>query len=107
MPSRCEHAKIGLKRKRHKLYDLLKKLPPRSIVLDVGCGQGSFHYETCAGTIVAMDLAVQETSLRKSDLHVAHMCGDAAAIPLSNGSVDAVISHHTMEHFVDYKAALS
>jgi SAM-dependent methyltransferase len=89
------------------LYDLLRKLLPESIVLDVGCGQGSFYYETCVGTIIAMDLALQETSCRKNDPHVAHMCGDAAAIPLAARSVDAVISNHTMEHFTDYKTALS
>ena len=89
------------------MYDLLRKLPPESIVLDVGCGQGSFYYETCLGTIVAMDLALQESSLRKRAPHVAHMCADVAAIPLASRSVDAVISNHTMEHFADYKAALS
>jgi len=54
-----------------------------------------------------MDLSLQETFLRKDDPHIAYMCADSAAIPLASRSVDAVISHHTMEHFADYKSALS
>jgi len=54
-----------------------------------------------------MDLSVQETFLRKDDPHIAYMYADSAAIPLASRSVDAVISHHTMEHFADYKNALS
>jgi SAM-dependent methyltransferase len=89
------------------MYDLLGKLPPQSTVLDLGCGGGSFHYETCAGTVFAMDLTLEGKTLRKNDPRVAYLCADSAAVPLPDGSVDAVISHNTMEHFPDYRKALA
>jgi len=89
------------------LYDLLKRIPPESVVLDLGCGSGSFHYETCSGTIVATDLTLDEKKIKKDDPHVSYVRADSAAIPLADQSVAAVISHNTMEHFADYKTALS
>src|SRR5207248_2099234 len=37
----------------------------------------------------------------------AYMRADSSAIPLADASVDAVISHHTLEHFIDYKTTLT
>jgi SAM-dependent methyltransferase len=76
-------------------------------MLDLGCGSGSFHYETCRSRIVATDLSLKETVLRRGDPRIEYVLADSAAIPLANESIDAVICHHTMEHFADYKAALS
>ena len=91
------------------MYGLLKKLTPEAMVLDLGCGSGtgSFHYETCDATVIATDLTLQNNSLRRNSPRVAYALADSAAIPLADGSVDAVISHHTMEHFANYKAALA
>jgi SAM-dependent methyltransferase len=89
------------------MYDLLSTLPPQSTVLDLGCGSGSFHYETCRGTIIATDLALKDKTLKRDNSRIAYALADSAAIPLADHSVDAVISHHTMEHFADYKTALT
>jgi len=87
------------------LYTLLSRLENDSIVLDLGCGRGSFHYEACRGHIVAMDLAIPEKDVRRHQ--AAYLLADSSAIPLADASVDAVISHHTLEHFPDYKTTLS
>ena len=87
------------------LYSLLRRLDDQSIVLDLGCGHGSFQYEACRGRIVAMDLTLPEKTALKSE--AAYMRADSSTIPLPNESVDAVISHHTLEHFIDYKKTLS
>ena len=87
------------------LYTLLSRLEDQSVVLDLGCGHGSFHYETCRGRIVAMDLALPEKAVRRPQ--AAYMLADSSIIPLADASVDAVVSHHTLEHFIDYKATLT
>ena len=87
------------------LYSLLRRLGNNSIVLDLGCGRGSFQYEACRGRIVAMDLDLPDQRLRRPQ--AAYMRADSSAIPLPDASVDAVVSHHTLEHFLDYKTTLS
>jgi predicted SAM-dependent methyltransferase len=86
------------------LYTLLSRVEPHCVVLDLGCGHGSFHYETCRGRIVAMDVALPEKAgLRPQAMYIR---ADSAAIPISNHSVDVVVCHHTLEHFPNYKTTL-
>jgi SAM-dependent methyltransferase len=86
------------------LYTLLSRVEANSVVLDLGCGRGSFHYETCRGHIVAMDLALP--SGRSREPNVFYIRADSTAIPLQNASVDVVIAHHTLEHFQNYPSTL-
>jgi SAM-dependent methyltransferase len=87
------------------LYTLLARVGADSVVLDLGCGRGSFPYERCRGRIVAMDLTLPVSSDRRPD--AMYMRADSSAIPLKDGSVDIVVSHHTLEHFPDYTSTLS
>src|SRR5205814_9702362 len=87
------------------LYSLLSRLDTDSIVLDLGCGRGSFQYEASRGRIIAMDLDLPAQRTRRSQ--AACVRADSSAIPLRDASVDAVVSHHTLEHFQDYKTTLS
>lgn len=87
------------------LYSLLGRLEPGSTVLDLGCGRGSFYYERCRGSIVAVDLILPDESNRRRQ--AAYVQADSNAIPLRDASVDVVVSHHTLEHFLDYKTTLS
>jgi SAM-dependent methyltransferase len=87
------------------LYTLLGRVEAGCVVLDLGCGHGSFHYEKCRGRIVAMDIALPDDA--KHAPHVTYLRADSSAIPLSVASVDVVVSHHTLEHFPDYKATLN
>jgi SAM-dependent methyltransferase len=87
------------------LYTLLRRADADSVILDLGCGSGSFPYEACRGRIVAVDLlpSAPANSLPRVD----YVRADSNAIPLRDASVDAVISHHTLEHFQDYKTTLA
>jgi SAM-dependent methyltransferase len=87
------------------LYTLLSRVESDGVVLDLGCGHGSFQYEICRGRIVAMDVALpNEAGLRKGAVYIR---ADSAAIPISNHSVDVVVCHHTLEHFPNYKTTLN
>ena len=87
------------------LYTLLGRVQADSVVLDLGCGPGSFHYGVCRGRIIALDLMLPE--ITSPHPHVAYMRADSSAIPLRDASVDVVVSHHTLEHFPDYKTTLA
>jgi SAM-dependent methyltransferase len=87
------------------LYTLLERVEAGDVVLDLGCGHGSFHYEKCRGRIVAMDIALPENARHMPQ--VTYIRADSSAIPLSAGSVDVVVSHHTLEHFPNYKETLN
>jgi len=85
------------------LYTLLSRVAEDSVVLDLGCGRGSFHYAACRGRIVALDVALPA----QRSAEAAYVLADSSAIPLLDRSVAAVVSHHTLEHFPDYKKTLS
>jgi len=87
------------------LYTLLDRLESDSVVLDLGCGRGSFRYERCRGRIVAIDVSLPD---RASSLtRIAYIEADSSAIPLRDASVDVAVSHHSLEHFPDYKKTLT
>ena len=87
------------------LYTLLSRVNENAIVLDLGCGRGSFHYETCRARIVALDTALPGEQARRPEPY--YVLADSSAIPLPDHSVSVVVSHHTLEHFEDYKTTLS
>jgi len=87
------------------LYTLLGRAGSEDIVLDLGCGRGSFHYEVCRGRIFAMDLALPDKAARRPQ--AVYILADSSAVPLPDSSVDVVVSHHTLEHFADYKTTLT
>ena len=87
------------------LYTLLGRVESHSVVLDLGCGRGSFQYQECRGRIIGMDLTLPEEATHQA--RIAYVRGDSSAIPLHDASIDVVLSHHTLEHFLDYKATLA
>jgi SAM-dependent methyltransferase len=89
------------------MHGALATLDADAYVLDLGCGRGSFRYATYAFHTLAMDLTVPETGLRQTGNRIAYLRADSRQIPLGDHSVDMVVSHHTMEHFPDYRASLS
>jgi SAM-dependent methyltransferase len=86
------------------LYKLLRNLSPDQVVLDLGCGSGSFHYESCVCRVVGIDLSFDQHQPTRERLLRA--CADCHEIPLADGSVDAVVSNHNLEHVSNYKRAL-
>ena len=88
------------------MENFLAEFGKEHIALDLGCGHGSFHYESYRCMIVGMDVALPSSHLYREGSRINYVCGDSSEIPLAAGSVNAVICHHTMEHFPDYQRTL-
>ncbi len=86
--------------------NLLASLRPDQIGVDLGCGKGSFHYESFECRILGIDVSLRAADLYHDGSRVAYVCADSGRIPLADKSVDAVFCHNTMEHFPDYRATL-
>src|ERR1700733_5527699 len=83
---------------------VLAGLTEGQTVVDLGCGPGSFHYELYNCRIIGIDLSVPQQARRP---HVNFVQGGSAAIPLKSNSVDAVVCHHTLEHFDNFRVTLT
>jgi len=88
-------------------FDLLTRMTASQVVLDLGCGNRSFHYETCPGRIVALDEQFVGKRIEREDPRIQYVCARSEGIPLADCSIDAVVCHHTLEHFDHYRKALS
>lgn len=85
------------------MENVLANLNHEHIVVDLGCGSGSFHYGLYKCRIIGIDLAIPE-KVRHSQIRLVQ--ANSAAIPLASGSVDVVVCHHTLEHFDDFQSTL-
>ncbi len=94
------------------------RLRPGDTVLDLACGTGlNFPYLLkrigAEGRIVGVDLtrAMLERARRRLARHdwegVALVEGDAASLPLANGSCDAVLCSYGMVIIPDYRRAIA
>ena len=86
---------------------LLAKLDETKIILDLGCGGGSFHYEAYPFQTIATDLQLPRQIPEARRPRTRYFLSDSSTIPLMDGCVDAVICHNTLEHFAGYKATLA
>jgi SAM-dependent methyltransferase len=85
--------------------NILKRLDPSKIVLDLGCGVGSFQYDSYRCRIVAIDLRFDSAHVHNTN-RVWYVAAESGKIPLARGTVDVVVCHHTLEHFSDLGATL-
>lgn len=83
------------------MHELIANLPSGARVLDLGARTGSFHTERRDITVLRLDL--EKPGERQSG---AYIIGDAAHMPLKAGSLELVISNHSLEHFSDLQGAL-
>ncbi len=81
---------------------LVRDLPASARVLDLGSGAGSFDYASTSSGVVAVDLAFPAPIQGK----LGQVCATSSALPLQTGSVDLVVSNHTLEHFAELDRAL-
>ncbi len=80
---------------------MLRNLPRRARVLDLGCAGGSFDD-------AGRDLLVVRIDLERDSRHPSNFAqADAARLPFPSGSFQAVISNHSLEHFDNLAACLS
>jgi ubiquinone/menaquinone biosynthesis C-methylase UbiE len=76
--------------------EILRKLQAGSRVLDLGCAGGSFPRQATPADVVRVDLQVPKG---RGDGAWFVQC-DAARLPFADGAYAAVISNHSLEHFV-------
>ena len=86
--------------------NFLAELGSEAIAVDLGCGRGSFHYESYPCRIIGIDVTLSIPHLYREGSRINYVRADSGGIPLAAKSVDAVLSHHTMEHFTDYRRTL-
>ena len=88
------------------MNSLLARLNSEHVVLDLGCGRGSFHYEAYGFRTIATDLQLPAGIAKEGRPRVDYFQSESSTIPLQDGTVDAVICHNTLEHFPGYKQTL-
>jgi methyltransferase family protein len=88
------------------MYNILKTLDESQTALDLGCGNGSFDYSSCRCKMIGIDIVLNPTELHRDGDRLQYIRSSANQIPLTGGSIDAVICHHSMEHFAGYARTL-
>jgi len=83
------------------MNELLASLPPGARVLDLGARSGSF--DTTRGDLCIVRLDLEIPSARRGGSYVS---ADAARMPFASGAFHAVISNHSLEHFVEFEATV-
>jgi len=87
------------------MYHFLPTLDASQVAVDLGCGSGSFHYAAYQCRVIGIDVHMRD-NLYRDGSRVDYIRADSSEIPLASRSVDVVLSHHTMEHFPDYRKTL-
>jgi SAM-dependent methyltransferase len=82
------------------MYEILDHLPDNALVLDVGCGEGSFRADAYKFRTVRVDLTPPRTT------HPSFVQADVARLPFRSRTFDAVILNHSIEHFTGLKPSL-
>jgi ubiquinone/menaquinone biosynthesis C-methylase UbiE len=79
--------------------DLLDDLPPDATVLDAGCGDGARTLANLPTGRVGLDVSRRGLELAEERVSDARLLqADMTAIPLADGSVDAVTAYHAVFH---------
>ena len=87
---------------------------PGDLVLDVGCGAGTYHPALCARGIRAVlgvdaSKAMVEASQKQANEHrlpVVVIGADAQMLPLPDAGYDCAMANHMLFHVADQRAAL-
>jgi SAM-dependent methyltransferase len=83
------------------MKQLLDRLPAGARVLDLGARSGSFTTDRQDIVVVRLDLEVPQTRCAGH-----YVSGDAARMPFAPASFDAIVSNHSLEHFVEFEATV-
>src|SRR5205823_6308092 len=89
------------------MHNILSILGESQIVVDLGCGEGSFNYASYGCKIIGVDINLRNKVLRKERNGIQYVESDATHIPLRTGSIDAVICNNAFEHFISYEETLA
>ncbi|QPV64593.1 class I SAM-dependent methyltransferase [Halosimplex litoreum] len=81
------------------IEDLLERCPPDPLVLDIGCGDGARTLANLPAGSLGLDFSRRGLELAAERLSDAQLVqGDMTAVPLADGSVDAVTAYHAVFH---------
>ena len=75
--------------------------------LDVGCGIGSLEERAPDRELIGLDRSAAMIRTARDRADAPFVLGDATALPVATGSVDAVVFVSTLEFLPDAEAALS
>jgi SAM-dependent methyltransferase len=79
--------------------DLLAACPPDPLVLDAGCGDGARTLANLPEGSIGLDFSREGLTLASETVPGAHLLqGDMTAIPLADGTVDAITAYHAVFH---------
>lgn len=78
------------------MLDIIEKLPPGARVLDLGARTGSFSTPRTDLCVIRLDLDAPPAALAGVFVRA-----DAARLPFPGQCFDAVVSNHSLEHFVE------
>jgi SAM-dependent methyltransferase len=84
------------------MHEILRSLPPESLVLDLGSAEGSFPQTVTSATVVRLD----RVSPSNRDGRTLFVQADAALLPFPDQTFAALISNHSLEHFDDLVTVL-
>jgi SAM-dependent methyltransferase len=82
------------------VHELLRNLPKGAIVLDLGCGRGSFESDGLPFTVIRIDLEHQSVPVSN------FVQADSSMLPFSANCFQAVISNNSIEHFDNLPGSL-
>jgi len=82
------------------LDELVERLPPNAMVLDVGCGDGRRTLANLDGVErIGFDVARSGLELAADAVPAAHLVqGDMAALPVGDDTVDGITAYHAVFH---------
>ena len=79
--------------------DLRERLPEDPVVLDVGCGDGARTLANLPAGSIGLDVSRRSLDLARETVTGARLVqGDMLALPLADGSVDAITAYHAVFH---------
>jgi ribosomal protein L40E len=84
------------------MHEILRNLPDRACVLDLGSRNGSFGPECCPGAVIVR-LDMESASLHWNGGFVQ---ADAASLPFRGRTFEAVVANHSLEHMADLTSVL-
>ena len=87
--------------------NIISSLRRDQLVVDLGCGRGSFGYATYDCKIVGIDVRLEPRTAYFDGERVSYVQADSHAIPIASASTDAVVCNHSLEHVVQYRATLA
>jgi hypothetical protein len=87
--------------------NLIASMRPDQLVVDIGCGHGSFDYQRYPCRILGIDLDFDGGPQPIAPSRVSYVRANSEDLPLATASADVIVCNHSLEHIANYKRTLS